>query len=322
MRLKRVSVKRLFGLFDHTVPMDLSERVTIVHSPNGFGKTSLLQMIQSFFAGDYFALRKIVFRDFELEFDSGKTLSIVRVDTEQQVKNQFGPALDISLRHGAKQESRTTLSAPSPEAMGISPMMVERFIPFLTRLGPTAWRDQRTGSIVTFEQLLRSKDFPLPIPPEKLSSVLEPDWLRDLRLSIPVRFIESQRLLRVPKSIEARKEDEAVRPAVSVYSRELATLIKEKLAEYATLSQLLDRAFPRKLVERAHNKQAKKNSVEALTKRLQLLEDRRTSLTEAGLLDRDDENFDLASYLGDQTLIESVLPVYADDAEQKLNVFK
>src|SRR5207253_403518 len=54
---------------------------------------------------------------------------------------------------------------------------------------------------------------------------------------------------------------------------------------------------------------------------LQRLENTRDSLTAAGLLDKETVDFDLASYLSDQTLTESVLPVYAADAEQKLTVF-
>ena len=49
MRIKRVFVKRLFNLFDHDINMKMDDRITIVHAPNGFGKTAILRMISGLF---------------------------------------------------------------------------------------------------------------------------------------------------------------------------------------------------------------------------------------------------------------------------------
>lgn len=44
-RVKRVSVKGLFGMYDHDVPLNLEERVTLVYGLNGSGKTTMLKML-------------------------------------------------------------------------------------------------------------------------------------------------------------------------------------------------------------------------------------------------------------------------------------
>jgi len=44
-RIKRIEVVGLFGLYDHVIDLNLEDRVTILHGPNGVGKTVLLQMI-------------------------------------------------------------------------------------------------------------------------------------------------------------------------------------------------------------------------------------------------------------------------------------
>ena len=116
-------------------------------------------------------------------------------------------------------------------------------------------------------------------------------------------------------------DDEPWRPSVVIYSSDLSSLIKAKLAEYATLSQSLDRSFPKRLVEKTNAPNKPKVSVEQLRDRLQQLENKRIALTAAGLLDKEDEHFDLPGSLSNPTLTDSVLPVYAEDAEQKLAVF-
>lgn len=69
MRIKQISVSGLFGIFDHVIPLNMDERTTIIHGPNGFGKTALLRILNSFFNSRYADLRIIPFKNFRIEFD-------------------------------------------------------------------------------------------------------------------------------------------------------------------------------------------------------------------------------------------------------------
>ena len=170
------------------------------------------------------------------------------------------------------------------------------------------------------EELFRAYTHFFPVVQAKVPSYAEPTWLSEFRKTVKVKFIEVQRLLRVGKNFEGT-DDERWRPSVIIYSAELSSLIKEKLAEYATLSQSLDRSFPKRIVDKTNAKNKPKVSIEQLRDRLQQLENKRVSLTGAGLLDKEDERFDLPGLLTNPTLTDTVLPVYAEDAEQKLRVF-
>lgn len=323
MRINEIAVTRLFGLFDHAVSMKMSDRVTIITGPNGYGKTTLLRLVDGVMSGRYSEVRKVSFRDFQIGFDDGHVLQVIRVDARTQTRQPAAPDLAITLLRGQKKVEHTILPALPIEHLGISPSMISRMIPALIQTGPTQWRDARSGEEVSIEEILRMHPEFFPIPIERISTFAEPKWLGEFRKTATVRFIEVQRLLRVGKAGGHREDDdEPVKPSVMVYSRELAKLIKSKLAEYATLSQSLDRSFPKRLVDQTHSrKAADSRSVEDLLNRLQQLENRRTSLTEAGLLDKDYEHFDLPNNLTDPTLTGSVLPIYAQDAEQKLKVF-
>jgi len=325
MRISEIGITRLFGLFNHTIPMNLDERVTIIHGPNGYGKTTLLQMVDSLAAGRYSEIRRVFFRDFHITFDSGHVLQIVRGEParqEGQLRQTAG--LEITLRKAQKVEQKTSLPGVTPESVGLPPAFVERTIPNLKKVGLNQWIDDRTGDLMGFEEVLRVhphiQQF---FPHVAINKIMEPDWLRDFREHISVRFIEVQRLLKFAKTQTHRAEDETLRHSVVYYSRELAKHIQSKLTEYAALSQSLDRSFPRRLVEQAQTRHKSNPHVllADLRRKLQQLENTRNSLTAAGLLDKETEPFDLASYLSDQTLTESVLPVYAADAEEKLTVF-
>src|SRR5689334_15734897 len=134
MRIREISVHRLFGLFDHEVGLNLEDRVSIIHGPNGFGKTTLLQMVDSLFAGRYSDLRRIPFRDFRVTFENDDVLQVLRVATS----NKPGPELTLTLKG-----KEFKLPALSPELLGIPTSFIEHSIPFLTRTSESHWRDRR-----------------------------------------------------------------------------------------------------------------------------------------------------------------------------------
>jgi hypothetical protein len=76
MRLKRFSVRGLFGLFNHEISFRLQERITIIHAPNGFGKTVILKLISALFAQSLAPYRKVDFSQILFEFDDGSSLAI------------------------------------------------------------------------------------------------------------------------------------------------------------------------------------------------------------------------------------------------------
>jgi len=49
-KIKQIVVKKLFGIFDHTIPLNQEERTTIVVGPSGFGKTVILKLLTDLFS--------------------------------------------------------------------------------------------------------------------------------------------------------------------------------------------------------------------------------------------------------------------------------
>jgi predicted ATP-binding protein involved in virulence len=76
MRLRQFRVQGLFGLFDHTIPFNLEQRITIIHAPNGYGKTVILQLLSSFFGGSLKIFRSVEFELIQFDFDDEHTITI------------------------------------------------------------------------------------------------------------------------------------------------------------------------------------------------------------------------------------------------------
>ena len=47
MKIEQIQCEKLFGFFDYSI--DFHETVTIIHGPNGCGKTTILEIIDAVF---------------------------------------------------------------------------------------------------------------------------------------------------------------------------------------------------------------------------------------------------------------------------------
>src|SRR5687767_12003687 len=93
MKLKSVRVTKLFGVFDHEIPLNLDTGITIVIGENGLGKTVLLEMIEALFKSDYLYFDKVPFAELILQFSD---LVIWRV-TKESARDQAATVSSLTL---------------------------------------------------------------------------------------------------------------------------------------------------------------------------------------------------------------------------------
>jgi predicted ATP-binding protein involved in virulence len=318
MRMKEISVKGLFGIFDHTVPMSVDDRITIIHGPNGFGKTAILRLVDGLFNSRYSELRTIPFRVFETFLEDGSVLRVNKVlGHKQEAGTNGGSRISISYSKGSEKES---FSLPG-QSKSISDLdfpvgAIDEIIPELERISPRTWRNLSTSEVLTLDDVLERYEDMLPIAPSK--GRRDPPWFKQLRNSIDVRFIQTQRLFSLGFLRDRSRKYGQVAPmkaVVSEYSAELAGAIKSTLGEYATLSQSLDRTFPARLVKEEISSDI---TLKDLRGKLGELEEKRSQLTEAGLLDQEkDDEFQVPQIVEERT--KGVLSVYVKDVQQKLS---
>jgi predicted ATPase len=323
MRLKKIEVSKLFGVFDHTIQLNLTDKITIIHGPNGYGKTALLQMVQSLVGNHFNRLRRVPFMKFTLTMEDGREISVTKSHTPKGdgEKTDRASALQFELKlpSNGKQEFTLDFSA-AREGLGIPLAMIERHVDDLKRVGVQTWISLETGRQLDLEDVIEAYGEVLPVRTKKLRKV--PEWLSELPNSLNVRLIEAQRLLNAPRTKRMVLTDAPMnlQPAVSAYSKDLADDIQEVQAKYGTFSQQLDSTFPNRVLQ---TRSVPSPDVEVLTQKLQDLEERRQRIIAAGLLTKEQYGaplFDPQTQVDDST--KNILSLYSEDVEKKLGVFE
>jgi ABC-type cobalamin/Fe3+-siderophores transport system ATPase subunit len=314
MRLREFEVKGLFGLFDHTIPLNFEQRITIIHAPNGYGKTVILKLLAGFFGGSLEIFRHVEFDSISFLFDDGHAISMMALPNKDSDLPGFkvtdsinGSTINAWEGWGLERETRRHLS------------LLDRHLPHLARIGPREFRDLRTGdSMGYFEVLERNLSL---LPPEIRNQIAPPDWLTQRRGSIHCELIETRRLMTLQKhdSPSHWQDRPAFIPAVRTFSDELSGLIEKTLADGQNVSAALDRTLPKRVLSRLGT-DAEPPGEEELRDRLAKLEQLRARLSEVGLLDQSDDSALISQESFDEPT-RKFLAEYATDAEQKLHSY-
>jgi predicted ATP-dependent endonuclease of OLD family len=321
MRLTKIQVSKLFGVFDHVIPLNLDDRITIIHGPNGFGKTAMLQLVQSVLGNQFSKLRRVPFETFTLNLEDGRELSVTKQFSTKDVTDREENSATLLFTFKIPNEAHKEFSLPfSPlkDGLRIPLEMIDHHIDDLERVGHDTWIQVQTGRKLELEDIIELYGEFLPIAPQKKKPI--PDWLTKLPSEFNIRLIEAQRLLSVADSRRSRRPDlYRFEPAVSSYSKELASTVQEIQAKYGAASQQLDSSFPMRVFQGESS--APVNTAE-LTQKLQQLEERRQRIIGAGLLAPQEHATPIfgPQKTEDETK-KSILSLFAQDIEKKLEVF-
>ena len=100
MSILSVKVFGLFGYFDHEIPFHTQDRITILHGPNGVGKTTVLRLIKNIFSRNFLAVSRISFNKIVIEFSPKGVLTLTR---EKAPDGNEVPRISLIYRHGKEK---------------------------------------------------------------------------------------------------------------------------------------------------------------------------------------------------------------------------
>jgi len=119
MRIKKITVKNLFGIFNHEIPLNMQNHMTIIHGPNGFGKTVLLTMLNALFSSRYHELRRIPYSELSVDFDDSSNLRLKKtIQPEVEERNRGDDGFKLVLEF-SKNGSKSNYTIPSITSCGV-----------------------------------------------------------------------------------------------------------------------------------------------------------------------------------------------------------
>jgi predicted ATP-binding protein involved in virulence len=324
MKITHIAVKGLFGLFNYEIPLRLNDRITIIHGPNGCGKTTILRLLDALMHSQFNTIRRMYFDQFNLQFDDNSDLQVIRTTNEPSAQQNLkfddvatGASLAIRYNRPGSETEVYDLGdavASRPEVQRIFPHL-DRYLPFLQRIAPDQWRDAQDGAILNIDDVLDRYASHLPIP-TRTGRAPMPDWLSSISNFLCVHFIQTQRLLRFGPRPNTPQPSGSHRVTVAEYSEDFVNRTRQALAASVNQSQDLDRTFPVRVLNEPHDK-VTINVVRALYQKQQ---EKRKRLTDAGLISQQMGIMDLPVRQVEPVELR-LLWLYLNDADTKLNAF-
>ena len=286
-RLRVFRVEGLFGKYDHTIPLRWDERVTVLHGPNGVGKTAVLRLIDAVGRGKVEEIvDEIPFRRIEVELEDGTRIEW-RAATEEEKKDFPSRATrKIWLVHFVGQEPVVYSGVASGVALailqrGFTDLDAALADPKLAlglrgMLGATSTSPEEVRRFLPAQRLVNDPG-------------LQPLFVRVNRLDVPsIGWDWLQRSMSYEEhwnklGVNGKSElgwGEDVQTTLQAYIYRLADLKKQTTIDYGALDQQLDRTLPSRLVRESFEVLG----LDALRARLAELDDRRAALTSFALL--------------------------------------
>jgi predicted ATP-binding protein involved in virulence len=297
--LTSIKIEKLFDIFDYDIEFK-KEGITILTGPNGYGKTTILKILDALDSQNGFFFLRLQFKKIVLNFSDRDTITL------------------------EKKEKKSIWINGSDAHWNIKSLdKMLRGIPFFRQFDGKTWMDERTGELYEKEDLFQKviSDFPklasnvdfgrTDIDIGRISQFLKSPFPR-------VYFISSQRLLRPISYTKSNRHREFLEKEVNTfsntieeYAKELCNNIRDVLAKSSQTAQILDSSFPRRLFEQTYN-----ISESDFNQRFEKIKDIQKSLSQYGLSDIEEDNH--PTYKEENA---KALSVYIDDTEKKLAIF-
>lgn len=318
VRLVQFEIERLYDEFNYIIPLDTKSHVTAVIAPNGSGKTLCLRLIYGLFRNDWELFEKTVFNKAIFTFSDGAKITIRKpqIQLEPEDRDESLPSLLIDFIDKLGEEHTPwnphRLKRIEPE------VLIDRYMPFLTRIHNDSWRDRRTNEIFKLNEIMGKLTHELPPGIIRKFFHNSPEFISSFLSKITCTLIETQRLFILDDVEDGRyipgRESRKTQYAISRKASTLKEIISTEMNRYAALSQSLDRTFPSRVIS-THDRLPQ----DEIEQQLLVLDKKRKELMDVGILDSER---DVSVALPGEKLepaISTVLSVYIEDNKKKLD---
>ena len=297
--LKRIRIERLFDRFDYDINISNSN-VTIITGPNGFGKSTILNIINSFSATELMFFYDLDFKVISLFFDNEISISLRKQDDTLSFQ-KFTDALSF-------KEYNKLLRFPFIKRM---------YVPYYVDHGSMKHYNEEN----LWESIIGTAEFnnicaDLSIN-EKTFKNFKDILIKIKKLIGEVRYISEQRLLRKeaikPPEYRPGEQDSRFVEVVSELPEKLQKEINTISSRYSEVANKLDSTYPKRLLATEEGIKSK----EEFEQRLEEANNKFNKLSRYELADM----IFIENSEYDQKYAEA-LKIYFDDFSAKYEVFE
>jgi len=228
--IKRITMNNLFGRFCYDITLK-DGGVTIITGPNGFGKSTILKVIDALSSMNFYFFYKIDFNNIKIEFDNGKVFNVVR--------NNNSISYDgINLNYDELINEETFYDD------------YRVFTRYITKQSKDYYIDRRNGTKIPKDELLDyiiandENSFNLILDKMNIYEKLIDSFKKVKAWCGEVRFISEQRLI---KRETIRRDEERVIDVISELPNQLKEEINLVYSEYSKVANTLDGSYPKRL---------------------------------------------------------------------------
>jgi len=265
--LKSVFVSKLFDRFDYNLifknSTNESKALTIITAPNGYGKSTVLRLIDDLLRGNYLRLGRTTFDELILESSEDISVLVRRKvfdkNGNEKESEKEGTFLEFELfSKGTRQLTvngtwRINIEQAQRNEIDEDVSSTRRFDSTISefadrtlglrRVGTNAWRDPNNGRNYSRSEVMEMFD----ARRFNSSGNVEPSWLIKFRKSLPVLYISANRL----------RIDLDYQPNRRVQSGEKVEAISEKVLDqirnfnrsYAEAGRRLEQDFAARVIK-------------------------------------------------------------------------
>ena len=298
MKLKSITIKKLFGLFDYNIDLNNEENLTILTGPNGYGKTTILNIIYNLFNQDILYFQQLNFELISLCFEDGKNLDIRKKITN--IDEILMPDIQIKLFDNSGTSLESFVYDKS-----IEHRLIEELTPLFT--DSALERIQNITGSILLKDFIAYNSSQITVNLLNLTERTKVEQIIDLLNSTKVYIIREERLIAQNKTDSQNVTSDRT---IEKYAEELKNLISQKQLDAYQIANTLDSSFPKRLIEC-------KNEIkeEEFNRRFAALNTKHQQLQQFGMTTGEQS---VTAY--DKSAAK-VLSVYLDDSEQKLGVY-
>lgn len=230
-RIERLEIEGLFGRFNYAIDLKVEKGgVKILTAPNGYGKSTILNIIDSFARGKYSYFSQERFDKINFILSEGVSVSFVREGEDVFVDGSAGR---VRLSRMIKNERRR---------FGL------RRSPYLRRIDSELWRDERTGEVLDEREAFLRYDYYDELN-RYVESPKKEGWLDDIIKSLSVFSISTNRL-KSDTDWGSRRIGDGVESSLRVneVAKRVKSNIQKEIMRQFEEGRQLEASFPARLI--------------------------------------------------------------------------